>query len=228
MKLLAIDTATEQCSAALLIDGAIRSRLLPTARGHADTILPMIDALLMEQGCKVRDLDCLAFGRGPGSFTGVRIAVSVIQGLALATRVPVVGVSNLAAVARQAAVTLELKAAQRILVCMDARMHETYWATYTVLPDGMVEIEGEEQLGGPDSVVMCGRYAAAVGTAWGAHPELMQRLAKEQCAPVPMSMLPRAIEVAELGAAAYSAGAGVNAADAQPVYLRDNVVAVSR
>ncbi len=228
MKLLAIDTATEQCSVAMLIDGSMRSRLLPTARGHADAILPMIDALLAEQGCELRDLDGLAFGRGPGSFTGVRIGVSVIQGLSFATQLPVVGISNLAAVARQAATALELKPDQSILVSMDARMQETYWARYRIAAEGSVVLEGDEHLSAPSEVDMSGSLAVAVGSAWSAYPALSQSwLARPDASP-PVLMLPRAIEVAQLAEVAFLEGKGVCAADAQPVYLRDNVVAVSR
>jgi len=224
MKLLAIDTATEQCSAALVADRTW-SRVIPTARGHADAILPMIDELFAESGLALRDLDGLAFGRGPGSFTGVRIAVSVIQGLALAAQLPVVGISNLATVAQQVCNAESIPIGSRVLVCMDARMHEVYWSVYRVAESGVVELVGEERVSAPADVqVDTAEIAFAVGTGWAAYPELGQRLSIG----TPKALLPRALEIAQLGAIELRAGRGVPAARAQPIYLRDNVVAVAR
>lgn len=128
MRLLALDTASGQCSAALFIDGAITSRAVQTARDHARLLLPMIDELLTDSGQTLRALDGIAFGRGPGSFTGLRIAAAVTQGLAAGADRPVLPVSSLRALAAQARRTLEAGAspacATRWLACMDARMGE--------------------------------------------------------------------------------------------------------
>src|SRR4029453_2048008 len=125
MKLLAIDTATERCSVALALDGRIVERIADTPRGHADLVLPMVESVLTEGRVQLADLDGLAYGRGPGAFTGVRIAVGVAQGLSFGAGLLTVGVSDLAAVARQVA-----QAGERVLVCMDARMGEVYWAVF--------------------------------------------------------------------------------------------------
>ena len=167
MKLLAIDTATEQCSVAIVTDTATWSRVVPTARSHADMILPMVDALLAESGVTLSQLDGLAFGRGPGSFTGVRIAVSVIQGLALARQLRVVGVSNLAAVAQQAVTLRQLPPGAHILVCMDARMNEVYWAQYCVDANGLESrrlraSESRKRSDGSRTRVGCGDWVACV------------------------------------------------------------------
>jgi tRNA threonylcarbamoyladenosine biosynthesis protein TsaB len=224
MNLLAVDTATEQCSVAIVTDGMVWSRVVPTARSHADMILPMIDELLAESALTLAQIDGMAFGRGPGSFTGVRIAVSVIQGLALARQLRVAGVSNLAAVAQQAATTQGLPTDAEILVCMDARMQEVYWAQYRVSANGLVTLIGREQVSTPSAVAGLPSLAFGAGTGWRAYPELRGRY---PVLPINDGMLPRALEVARLGIAEFQAGRATTAADAQPVYLRDQVVSRS-
>jgi tRNA threonylcarbamoyladenosine biosynthesis protein TsaB len=226
MKLLAIDTATERCSVAIIEDGKTWSRGAPTARGHADMILSMIDEVLGDAGLTLEQIEGLAFGRGPGSFTGVRIAVSVIQGLALARQLKVAGVSNLAAVAQQAVTTQGLPSGSSVLVCMDARMIEVYWARYRVTANGLVELVGEEQVSPPSLVTVdAASLAVGVGTGWRAYPQL---LGSYPTLPIDDSMLPRALEIAQLGIVEFGANRATTAALAQPVYLRDQVVAARK
>jgi tRNA threonylcarbamoyladenosine biosynthesis protein TsaB len=221
MKLLAIDTSTEQCSVAILSKDTSWSRVVPTARNHADMILPMVNELLQESGLAFSDLDGLAFGRGPGSFTGVRIAVGVVQGLAFATHLRVAGISNLAAVAQQATDARHLSAGSQILVCMDARMQEVYWAVYGVSVAGLVVLLGEERVSPPAEVTaVAATLSCGAGTGWNAYPELREHFHELS---VDAGMLPRAIDIAKLGLAVLQAGLGVAAAEAQPVYLRDEV-----
>jgi tRNA threonylcarbamoyladenosine biosynthesis protein TsaB len=203
------------------VGGKTWSRDVPTARGHADMILPMIDELLSVSHLRLAEIDGLGFGRGPGSFTGVRIAVSVIQGLALARQLKVVGVSNLAAVAQQAADVHDLQVDSAILVCMDARMQEVYWAEYRVGSDGMVGLVDQEQVSSPSAVPELKSLAFGAGTGWRAYPELRGRYPALQ---IDDAMLPRALEVARLGLKEFQAGRATTAANAQPVYLRDQVV----
>ena len=127
MKILAIDAATEACSAALLRDSEVEERYEVIGRGHADRLLPMADELLREAGLAARDLDAIAFGRGPGGFTGLRIAAGIAQGLAAGSERPILPVSNLAAVAALAA---RVSQQTQVLVCMDARMGQVYWAAF--------------------------------------------------------------------------------------------------
>jgi tRNA threonylcarbamoyladenosine biosynthesis protein TsaB len=165
VKILAIDTATENCSAALLIDGNVRSREIEMERGHAERILPMVDDLLSEAGITLQDLDAIAFGRGPGSFTGVRLAVTVTQGLAFGAGLGVVPISDLRAVAQRAFdsdATLT-----RALVCNDARMSEVYWACYERGGDGLARLEGEERVSKPSEVKLPAEWSAATAVGRG-------------------------------------------------------------
>jgi tRNA threonylcarbamoyladenosine biosynthesis protein TsaB len=233
MKLLAIDTATEACSAALWADGAVLARYEVIGRGHAERLLPMIDELLAEAGLALPALDAVAFGRGPGAFTGVRIAVGLAQGLAFGAGLPVVPVSNLAALARLA---LDRHAAERggtdrrsgdrdasALICLDARMNEVYWAEARARADGGIELVSE-RLGPAGAVALAADGEApivAAGHGWAAYPVLRERFpALAACWP---ELLPRAHEVAALAALEVAAGRTVAPEDAAPVYLRDDV-----
>lgn len=220
MKLLALDTATEACSAALLRDGALTMRYEVPGRGHAERLLPMVDELLAAAGLKVRDLDAIAFGRGPGAFTGVRIAVGVAQGLALAADLPLVPVSDLAALARLA---LDRGEAPRALACLDARMGEVYWAEAIARDDGGIDLLGEH-LARPEAVAprQDGGPLVGAGHGFAAHPSLAAALGARLVACHP-GLLPRAAEVARLGALEAAAGRVVDPAAAVPTYLRDDV-----
>jgi len=221
MKVLAIDTATERCSVALRSDGQVSVRSVDTPRGHADIVLPMVQSLLQEAGLALRDLDGIAYGRGPGGFTGVRIAIGVVQGLAFGADLPTVGISNLAAVAQQV-VQPVTQQGQRVLVCMDARMNEVYWGTYLCdAGTGLVMADGIERVGPVTSVEVSGApLAVLAGTGFRAFPELAGRFAPLTAQD---TVLPSAVEIALLGESELRAGKGLPASQAQPVYLRDQV-----
>ena len=220
MKLLALDAATEACSAALLRDGELSERYEVIGRGHAGRLLPMADELLKEARLSVADLDAIAFGRGPGGFTGLRIAAGVAQGLALGSRRRVVPVSNLAAVAAGAARTA---AVNRVLVCLDARMGQVYWAAFDCGGIQPVAVT-EELLAYPAEVEPpAGAPWFAAGHGFAAHPELVARLAG-RVAGLDAALLPRAADIARIAAHDFAAGRAVDAAHALPVYLRDDVV----
>jgi tRNA threonylcarbamoyladenosine biosynthesis protein TsaB len=217
MKLLALDTATERCSVALSLEGQVIVRSTETPRGHAELILPMVEEVLREAGLTLRELDALAYGRGPGAFTGVRIAVGVAQGLAYGASLPLVGISNLAAVAQSCA------DAASVLVCMDARMNEAYWCKYELGARGMMKAVQEERLSAPDAIDVAAESIELVaGTALAAYSTLSQRYAGVTQRP---GALPHAREIAYLAAPEVQAGNTHRAQDAQPVYLRDQVVA---
>ena len=234
MRILALDTATESCSAALLIDGHSVAREIELERGHSERILPMIDAVLAEGGVKLAGLDAIAFGRGPGSFTGVRLAASVTQGLAFGAGLGVVPISDLRAVAQRA---FELSATiSRTLVCNDARMGEVYWACYERGPDGLANAVGTERVGKPASVVLPASWSGgesgvssvcAVGRGFVAHPGL-RSIVSAQPAGVYDRLLPRALEIATLAAPEVAKGRLASPEAAIPVYLRDDVVRVAQ
>lgn len=218
MKLLALDTATEQCSVALLNGGRMIARKQRTPRGHADLVLPMVAEVLAEAGLSLTQLDAIAFGRGPGGFTGVRIAVGVAQGLALGANLPLLPISDLAAVAQQVA-----QPGRDILVCMDARMKEVYWGVFAVGEDGFVTLRGEERVDPPDKVQAS--VGIAVGTGFAAYPSLSERFAGVE---IDADRLPSAAEVAQLAEKAWRSGGGMPPADASPVYLRNQVAQPKR
>jgi tRNA threonylcarbamoyladenosine biosynthesis protein TsaB len=213
MRILAIDTATEQCSVALRLDEQCWERCVQTPRGHADLILPMVDSVLKEAGVRLQELDGLAYGRGPGAFTGVRIAVGVAQGLALGASLPTVGVSDLAAVAQQVAA-----AGERVLVCMDARMGEVYWGIFERPVDQLLVIPSAPERVDPPALVRDGAVSRLAGTGFKAYPQLLQA-----GLPVHEAALPHARDIASLAEPALRAGQGKPPAQAEPVYLRDRV-----
>ena len=164
MKILAIDTATEACSAALYFDGEINQQYRVAPREHSHIILPMIDQLLAEAGIRVSDLDALAFGRGPGSFMGVRIAAGVTQGIAFAWDLPVVPISTLAAIAQTAHAET---GATSVLSAIDARMNEVYWGAYRLSDDGCMELTGKEIVILPEQVNCPGEHDwCGAGSGW--------------------------------------------------------------
>jgi tRNA threonylcarbamoyladenosine biosynthesis protein TsaB len=227
MKLLAIDTATEACSAALGIGSTVLARYEELGRGHAERILPMVDELLAEAGITLAALDAIAFGRGPGAFTGLRLAAGVAQGLAFGVGRPVVAVSNLQALAERA---LEERPGDAAVVCIDARMSEVYWCTYRRSGQHGVEALREEQVSPPDAVTLGGpqpsiRSWAGAGTGFGAHPLLGQRLGLDPLR-VAAQLLPRAQEILRIGMRELAAGRSLAPDEALPVYLRNRVTTV--
>lgn len=218
MRLLALDTSTDACSAALWLDGELRERFMLAPRGHADHILAMVESLLAEAGLRLKDLDALAFGRGPGAFTGVRIATGVVQGLAFGAGLPVVPVSSLAALAQPAP-------ADRVLAAIDARMDEVYWGVYQRDAGGIVRLVGDERVcPHQQAPVPEGTGWTGIGSGWDRYSTtLLTRLGQAVAGWKP-DCYPHAIDVAVLGADRYRQGLAVAPGLALPVYLRDEVV----
>ncbi len=232
MKILALDSATEALSVALYQHGECLVRESTPVRGHGQWLLPAIDELLSEAGLRLKDLDGLAVGRGPGAFTGVRIAVSVAQGLAFATDLPILPVSDLAALALGAAKRAYAHgltgSALQILACLDARMNGLY-AAWVALPATPMGIELacfdciDEGLYSPHELPLVGVEPVVVaGHGWVADSPLADRLGTRVLMAYP-DLLPQARWIAALAAHQWPQGRAVAAEALLPVYLRDEV-----
>jgi tRNA threonylcarbamoyladenosine biosynthesis protein TsaB len=232
-RVLAVDAATEVCSVALLCDGDVRVRSIEAGRGHAQQLLAMVTELLAEAQISWSMLNGIAASIGPGAFTGVRISVSVAQGLAFGAGLPVVPVTTLEAMALQ---VLE-RDSDRAIACLDARMGEVYWACFAADAARGLIAAGAPRVGPPDSVVLPGTggwpgggaagEAAGVGVrgigrGFSAYPDLAERLGV-QLDEQGSRALPNAREIALLGARRLIAGGGLDPAQLQPLYLRDKV-----
>ncbi len=228
MRLLALDTATELCSAALWVDGTVTVREVWAPREHAALILPMIDELLQERRLTGAELDAIAFSRGPGAFTGVRLATAVAQGLGYGWGKGLIPVSDLQALAAQA---LQVGSATRALVCQDARMEEVYWACFEQDASDSVVQRSAERVTAPEQVALPGDWQAGQGAMLGAgsgfdaYTALRDRFAPQLLTLLP-ELRPHAREIAGL-AAKMGLSAVVPPAQAQPVYLRDRVTSPS-
>lgn len=222
MKLLAIETATEACSVALYIDGAVSWRYQVAPREHSRLLVPMLDELLAEAQLALGQLDAVAFGRGPGAFTGVRIAASAIQGIAFGAGLPVVPVSSLAAIAQ--GMQRELGAA-RVLAAIDARMSEIYWGAFQFGADGALACRGEEGVLAPEHVPLptesgwCG-----AGSGWDTYADVLQQRLGARVDVWQADRFPHARDIAVLAAHDFTHGLALAADQALPVYLRDQVV----
>lgn len=219
MKILAFETATEACSVALWLDGEVRERFALAPRQHAQLALSWADALLAEAGIARSALDAIAFGRGPGAFTGVRLAIALAQGIALGLDRPLLPVSTLAVLAQGA----DPAASDQIVAAIDARMGEVYVGTFARGADGLVLATGEEWLGPPAMAPLGACAAHGVGSGFAADAgALMARLMLSRD-DVTADALPHAAHCALLAAAAAARGEGLAAEQVEPAYLRHHV-----
>ncbi len=220
MNLLAFETSTESCSVALLYGDTLifRSEIAP--RRHAELALPMAEFLLAEAGIGKAQLDAIAMGRGPGSFTGVRLAVSLAQGLAFALDVPVVPVSSLAALAMQAPADGPIT-----LAVTDARMGEVYAGCFSRDDEGLVNPLDEERVSAPEEVSLpgVGRNWQVVGSGWAVYADALRAAVGSDPRWSAGDRYPQATDIARLAVRDLKAGAGVPAEQALPVYLRNKV-----
>lgn len=216
MKLLVLDTSTEWCSAALWLDGRVLARRVLAEQRHSSLLLPMVDELLRESGLALRGLDGIGYGAGPGSFTGLRIACAVTQGLAFGADLPVVGVSTLESIAEQAG-------ADHVLTVLDARMAEVYWAAYERAGEDWRTVSAP-QLALPESVtVPPGDGWVGAGNGFAALGEVLRPRLASQLVRIDDIVMPDAAAMAPLAVRAFARGEGMDAALAAPIYLRDKV-----
>lgn len=221
MKLLAIETSQEACSANLYIDGENHQLYKVAPREHSALILKMMDQVLVDSGTALSQLDAVAFGRGPGSFTGLRIASGVIQGVAYAVDLPVVPISSLAALAQQA---LAVSHDSQYAVAIDARMNEVYFGLYQNV-NGLVSALVNDQVCSPNQLepLQSGMRWYCVGNGWQCYADAlmevkgMNRVDDAIC-------YPQAKSIAILAVDAFKRGYGVEAEQALPVYLRNKIV----
>jgi tRNA threonylcarbamoyladenosine biosynthesis protein TsaB len=219
VRVLALDAATEMCSVALLCDGEVAVRSIESGKAHSQQLLSMVGELLAGAQVSLAHLDGIAASIGPGAFTGVRISVAVAQGLAFGAGLPVVPVGTLEALALRV-----IRApADRALVCLDARMGEVYWGCFGADAANGVYALSPPMVGPPESVTSPDRTGArGIGRGFSAYPAL-EAIAGVITDKESRLSLPHAREMARLGSLRLSAGGGIDAADLEPLYLRNKV-----
>lgn len=219
MKLLAFETATEACSVAIYVDGEIRERHAVAPRQHTALALPWADELLAETGIGKSQLDAIAVGIGPGAFTGVRLAVALAQGIALALDRPVLAVSTLATLALQARASSD----EPVLAAIDARMGEIYLGEFVGETDGLVRAVGEERVLAPEAVPAIGARTIGVGTGFAANAGALIRRLGDVLARYDATALPHATDLARLAARDFNLGKATAPDRVEPAYLRNKV-----
>ena len=223
-RLLAIETSGEACSVALHLDGETLERHEPAPMRHAELLLPAIRSLLEEGGVTLNSLDAIAFGRGPGSFTSLRIGIGVVQGLAWGAAIPVIPLSSLATVAQQAWMGAKDQFNQEteILVAVDARMKEVFYGSFAVTGDGTIVARSEEAVSAPEKVIMTRTESTfGAGNGFARYPSLAE-IGQALRATWP-DIAPRASALIPLARQWLRANEPLPAEAAQPVYVRDHV-----
>ena len=222
-RILALDTTTEGCSAALMLAGEVTSRFERTPRGHTQRILPMVDQLLAEAELSLTALDAIAFNRGPGSFTGLRITVGVAQGLGFSVGLPLIPVSSLATLAMA---QWRCSGISRVISAIDARMGEVYWGAYEISSLGEIAEVASERVSAAGDLPRLSGIWCGVGSGWREYGEILCQ--RYQVSNTDPTALPEAAEVVRIAQHSWQQGEVIDAADARPVYLRNQVVQVQR
>lgn len=216
MNILALETSTEYCSVALWQDGVVSERCELVGQKHSEVLMTMLDGLLQDSGFRIRDIDGIAFGKGPGSFTGVRIACGVAQGLALGADLKVVGVCTLEALA-------EASGKEKVITALDARMGELYLAAYGKRNKEWVAVIEPCLCKAEEAPVVTGEDWYGAGSGFEVSGEALQTRYGKRLSGVDAKAVPQAIAIARLAAIEFAKGNAVDAALALPLYLRDKV-----
>ena len=216
VKLLALDTSTDYCSVALWRDGTVDASETLAGQRHSELLLPMVDALLARHGLAIRGLDGIAFGQGPGSFTGLRIACGVTQGLALGGGLPVVGVGTLLAMA-------EAAQAAGAVCCLDARMGQIYHAAYQKSGATWQAVHAPSLCAPADAPLLPAGAWTGCGSGFTAHGLALRERYAGRLTGIMPEIFPHARHIARLAAGEFAAGRAVPAEQAVPVYIRDKV-----
>jgi tRNA threonylcarbamoyladenosine biosynthesis protein TsaB len=216
MRILGLDTSTEYLSLALLTDGQTLSRDLRAGQQHSELIVPLVQKLLAEGGVSLKQLDCIAFGQGPGSFTGLRIGCGVAQGLAFGADLPVAPVSTLLALAQGSGMA-------RVIACLDARMGEVYHAAYERTPQGWETVSAPGLYAPANTPDVSGEGWTGVGSGFAAYGAQLAARYPTQISKIDDEAFPHAADIAVLAADMFQAGATVPPWEAAPLYLRDKV-----
>ena len=219
MKLLALDTSTEFLSLALQLGDKTFTHSQIAGNASSQLILPQIQSLLEEANVKLSDLDGIAFGAGPGAFTGVRIACGVAQGLGFGANLPVVGVNTLLAVA-------EASGADKVIVCLDARMGEIYHAAFERINDEWVELSATKVCK-PEATPLLACRAVGVGSGWAAYSEVLSGIYAQNLIKTVPEITPTAEAILKLAQPIFVAGKAKPASEAAPIYIRNRVALTS-
>jgi tRNA threonylcarbamoyladenosine biosynthesis protein TsaB len=221
-KILALDTATNACSVALNLDGQVHEDFVIAPQDHTRRLLPMVDRLLMQQGLFLRDLDAISFTHGPGSFTGLRICVGIVQGLAFGADLPVIGVSTLETMAVSAGRLLGLKSGTPVLPVLDARMGEAYWGLYRFQDESKrPQLLLPDQVSSPDE--LGAHFQEGLQVVGSGCPLLARDRMHALGARYEEESYPHAYDLARIAQEYMAAGQTQSAMDASPVYIRNEV-----
>lgn len=222
MRILIIDTSTEACSVALEANGELFEEYQVAPRQHGELVLPLVNKLLKKANLKLEELDCIGYGQGPGAFTGLRICVSIVQGLAFGADVPVIGCSSLQAMAQNA---FDAHGKSEVLSTIDARMGEVYWGQYRE-ENGLMQLVGEEVVSKPEDVTFEPVEQSsfyATGSGWETYVDELSNTISQAIEIETETSFPRASAMLPWVKAQFANGKATPAEMAQPVYLRNNV-----